>query len=92
MFGHTHGKGTIVIDGHETANTEQCVHCGVHFVVKKGSGIKRGWCTNCKGITCGTERCMHCLPFEAWVEIQEGQKVQDKYTIKGAELKQKFGF
>jgi hypothetical protein len=47
---------------------------------KPGSGIKRGWCPDCKGTLCGAERCMKaCVPYEAWLEIKEGAKVRDEY-------------
>lgn len=48
----------------ETAATLQCVHGGEHFVSVKGSGIRRGFCLNCGGVTCGSaahDACYHFL-------------------------------
>lgn len=41
----------------------QCVHCQVMWVLKPGSGRKRGWCTKCGGVTCGQEDCDTCVPL-----------------------------
>jgi hypothetical protein len=43
----------------------QCVHCGAHWVVEHYSGRVRGWCTTCKGPTCGKKLCCKfCYPTE----------------------------
>ena len=49
----------------------QCVHCGGHFQVVPGSGIKRGYCRNCMGVTCGKPECNPCLPFQKWMDLVE---------------------
>jgi len=59
------GKRTIEQD------TKQCVHCGGHFQVVPGSGIKRGYCRNCMGVTCGKPECNTCLPFQKWMDLIE---------------------
>lgn len=47
------------------ADTLQCVHCGKHWMVVRGSGIRRGFCTKCGGVTCGAHRCeTQCEPEE----------------------------
>jgi hypothetical protein len=43
------GNGVI-----ETACTLRCVHGGEHFISIKGSGTRRGFCTKCMGVTCGS--------------------------------------
>jgi len=54
------------------ADTLQCVHCGAHWIVKPGSGRKRGFCLKCMGPTCGSPRCEHsCNPVEAQIEAME---------------------
>lgn len=72
--------GGILSDGIQVASTIMCCHCGAHFVSQRGSGIKRGYCLNCSAITCGKEPCMTCIPFEAQLEIMEGnQRTIRKY-------------
>jgi len=61
-------KGVILQDGKEIADTLQCVHCGGHFVSVKGSGMRRGWCRHCNGITCGSQACDVCVPLEKQLE------------------------
>ena len=62
--------GAILIDGQEVAHTLQCVHCGSHFISRKGSGKIRGWCTRCNGPVCGPS-CAVCTPFEKKLEMME---------------------
>lgn len=50
------------------ADTAQCVHCEKHWMIQRGSGIRRGFCLRCSGPTCGSARCQRCLPFEAQLE------------------------
>jgi hypothetical protein len=66
--------GTIIADGKEIGNTAQCKHCGDHFLMIRGSGAIRGWCTRCNGFVCGP-KCATCIPFEVQLDIMEG-----KYT------------
>lgn len=55
-------------DGTREADTAQCVHCQKIWVIKKGSGIERGWCMNCCGPTCGDKNCCNCVPFIKKIE------------------------
>jgi len=64
-------KGTIFLDGKESADTMQCCHCGAHFIMVHGSGKTRGWCMNCGDLTCGKPRCNPCLPFEKRMTLYE---------------------
>jgi hypothetical protein len=75
--------GTIIVtdvDGKSyQADTLRCVHCQKVWVVKKGSGIRRGFCTNCMGPTCGSDACCRCVPFEKKIELYEQGKI-DRLT------------
>lgn len=62
-------------------DTVQCCHCGGHFVVRPGSGRRRGFCCRCGHATCGSERCDVCVPHEAWLENQEQGKPDDHRRI-----------
>lgn len=55
----------------QEADSLQCCHCGCHWQVVRGSGIKRGFCMKCMQVTCGSPRCNSCLPQEKWVEQVE---------------------
>ena len=70
--------GAVIVEGREVAHTLQCVHCGKHWVSIKGSGKIRGFCLNCKGVTCGAESCDPCIPFEKKLDIKEGKKYPNK--------------
>lgn len=67
--------GHIAVDGQVVADTQQCPHCGMHFVMRQGSGVERGFCLKCYGVTCGKPKCMReCVPMEQWLElIERGQ-------------------
>jgi hypothetical protein len=67
--------GTILINGQAVADTQQCCHCGGHFVMKKGSGKLRGYCQKCGKITCGKFECCKCVPFEKKLELVEAGKL-----------------
>lgn len=43
--------------------TLQCAHCQYTWILKKGSGKTRGFCTNCMGYVCGPA-CVECIPAE----------------------------
>ena len=64
-------EGTILVDGIAVADTKQCCHCGMHFVMVKGSGKLRGWCTKCHHVTCGAIGCCKCVPFEEKLDLME---------------------
>lgn len=66
-------SGHIILGGQEIAHTMQCKHCGGHFVSMRGSGIRRGFCMRCRGVTCGKTACDVCIPFEAKLEAGETQ-------------------
>lgn len=54
--------------------TLTCCHCQATWIVKKGSGIKRGFCQNCMGYTCGNPTCEACVPAERQIEnIEAGR-------------------
>ena len=52
-------------------DTKMCVHCGLHFDYKQGSGRLRGFCRKCNGMTCGGKQCMECAPIELRMELYE---------------------
>ena len=55
-------------------DTVMCVHCGMHWGIQPGSGMKRGFCGNCAGLTCGKRPCeTECVPFEKALELIEGR-------------------
>lgn len=64
-------SGYIVVDGNVVAETVKCVHCGHNFVPIKGSGITRGWCTNCNGALCGCKECFECKDFRKKLDEYE---------------------
>lgn len=45
-------------------DTLQCCHCGKHWIIKPGSGNRRGFCLRCNRPTCGDHRCDKCVPVE----------------------------
>jgi hypothetical protein len=78
MFGFRNGKGAIVVDGKQVGETLQCVHCGMHWEYKPGSGRKRGFCNFCNGVVCGQDYCMSgCYPLEARIELTEAVDAKD---------------
>ncbi len=65
--------GVILIDGQQVGSTQQCCHCGKHFMMIKGSGRLRGHCMKCNKITCGEIKCCACVPYEKQIEnIERG--------------------
>ena len=66
--------GFIFIDGKETAQTLKCCHCGFQWVVVRGSGRVRGWCSMCNSVTCGPKCSGKCVPEEQMLEnIEQGR-------------------
>ena len=65
--------GAIILDGAHVADTQQCCHCGRHFIVRRGSGRTRGWCLCCGKVTCGAPQCDACVPTERQLLIMEGR-------------------
>ena len=70
MSNYTHPKAlsdVIItdIDGNEHhRECCHCCHCGKIWVVKPGSGKKRGFCLKCMQPTCGKQECDTCIPLE----------------------------
>lgn len=63
--------GVLLADGKEIADTKQCCHCGMHFIMVRGSGKRRGYCMNCGDITCGSQACSPCMHFMKKLELYE---------------------
>lgn len=51
--------------------TLSCVHCQHTWILQKGSGKARGFCTNCMGYHCGAPNCWECVPLEQRLENLE---------------------
>lgn len=52
----------------------QCAHCGLHWQVEKAAD-EGGWCLHCMKPICSKEICLReCVPYEAQIEVQEGNK------------------
>jgi len=73
-----HG-GYIALDGRVVAQTQQCGHCGAHWVVRPGSGILRGFCRGCMRHTCGDPSCdadgpRGCVTWERKMEAIEARE------------------
>ncbi len=56
--------GYITIDSRVVAQTQQCGHCGCHWVVRTGSGTNRTICRGCMKLTCGAPACYRCVTWE----------------------------
>lgn len=65
-------QGTVIItdlnNNTQEFDTQCCVHCRKHWIFKKGSGRKRGFCIKCMGPTCGCKECDNCIPYEKVIE------------------------
>lgn len=83
MFGFRNKRGAVVVDGNLVGETLQCVHCSYTWAVQVGSGIKRGWCLDCKGPLCGKKNCLEaCTPFEARLDLTEAiHNSEDKNAL-----------
>ena len=56
----------------QQAETRSCVHCQRNWIIQPGSGIHRGYCMSCDGLTCGKFLCeTRCIPVEKWAEEEE---------------------
>jgi len=55
------------------AKLKACVHCGLTWLPRPGSGRLAGFCTRCMGDVCGQPACVArgCLPNEAQIEMLE---------------------
>jgi len=74
--------GAVIVGGKQVASTNMCPHCGAHFTMKKGSGIRRAWCLRCSAVTCGKPECDACVPIEARFEFFSGKKTAYDDKIK----------
>ena len=63
--------------------TLQCVHCGNHWQMVKGSGKVRGFCMRCNGPTCGPQCSAECVPQEKMLEIMEGTRNPTAVSVAG---------
>ena len=70
----------VVMEEHATA---QCCHCGLHWRIRPGSGIVRGWCTLCAQPTCGSRRCQSCVPFEKRLALEHARARLVQALMKG---------
>jgi hypothetical protein len=76
-----HPHGTIIIVDPDAPrevqlDTLQCCHCQRIWVVQPGSGKRRGFCLKCNQVTCGSEACGECVPFEKKIELYEAGKIR----------------
>lgn len=88
--GRVAGSVTIsgpLLSGQEPeAETRMCIHCQMHFIIRPGSGISRGFCMNCDGVTCGKQKCeTECTHFEKMIELLEGRN-PNKNVFNGAHI------
>jgi len=76
-----HGHGYATWTGGDGKDVErdslQCCHCGKHFWVTPGSGKRRGFCTRCAQVTCGSEICDACVPQEQMLDNKARGKPLD---------------
>jgi hypothetical protein len=67
-------EGGVLVDGRQMADLLQCRHCQHTWIVRPGSGTRRGWCLRCGGPLCGKPACMTgCTPID--------QQVEDAYRL-----------
>ena len=71
MFEHgsPNAAGIVIytnFDGRDTErDTMQCVHCGGHWIVARGSGRPHIFCNKCGGWTCSNPACLKdCYPIQ----------------------------
>jgi hypothetical protein len=71
MFEHgsLHAAGIVIVtdwNGNDvTRDTQQCVHCGGHWIIVRGSKRPHVFCQNCGGNTCSDPKCLRqCYPEE----------------------------
>lgn len=54
--------------------TLSCCHCFYTWILVKGSGKVRGFCTGCMRYHCGGADCWECVPYERRIEnIEAGR-------------------
>lgn len=70
--GHIEICGPLLPGQEPRGDTMMCVHCQKHWIIEPGSGMKRGFCLRCNGVTCGKQACETvCIPFEKALEMTE---------------------
>ena len=62
-------SGIVFVNGQEVASTVMCCHCGTHWIPKRGSGTRRGYCLKCMDLTCGNPACIDCKPYKGDVGL-----------------------
>ena len=77
--GGKHTSGYVIITEPDAPTIEgetlSCCHCQFTWIVKPGSGLKRGWCYKCNKPVCGKKKCLEkCAPWEMQMEIAEGKR------------------
>jgi len=66
------------------ADTYHCVHCQMLLHIRPGSGVERGFCVHCEGITCGKPECNNrCVPFMQKIEAMENRHRLHKAMERG---------
>jgi hypothetical protein len=68
--------GGCMLDGMQVGSTLRCCHCGLHWIVIRGSGRQRGFCMKCMDVTCGAPECIPCLPYEKRIDMIEKGLIQ----------------
>lgn len=61
-----------------SGETLTCRHCQTAWIIQKGSGKTRGFCTRCMGYTCGGPDCIACIPVE--VRLTNAEAGRDELT------------
>ena len=71
--------GHVLIDGQQVADTIQCVHCGMHWVMLRGvEATLPRYCSKCDGLVCPNKpECTECVPAEKRLELREAM-VKDR--------------
>lgn len=69
--------GHMLLDDVVVADYLMCVHCNVHWIPRKGSKKRRGWCMRCSGVICGKQSCIDsCLPMDLRLTLYEAGKIK----------------
>lgn len=61
------GHGGELTEG----QTLTCCHCQNAWILQKGSGKLRGYCSKCDRYHCGAPACWECIPIERRLENAE---------------------
>jgi hypothetical protein len=71
--GYTVSTGKLGVVEHDTL---MCCHCGQHWQYRPGSGITRGWCSQCMGPICGP-KCQEHFPLEKRFDLYEKGAIKE---------------